>query len=60
MQAHLNFCFIAEAQYEDVKDECLKHITNGFTILHVMKAILEIAHGLMCALYKRALILDSL
>lgn len=40
MQAYLNFCFIAEAQYEDVKDECLKRITNGFTVIHVMKAIL--------------------
>ncbi|KAA8587674.1 hypothetical protein FQN60_016536 [Etheostoma spectabile] len=36
--------FIAVALYEDVMDECLERITNGFTVLHVMKAILEIAH----------------
>lgn len=58
MQASLNFCFNAVAQYKDVKDEYLKCITNGFTVLHVMKAILEIAHyhGLMCALFTKQLL----
>lgn len=58
MQACLNFCFNAVAQYNSVMDEYLKRITNGFTVLHVMKAILEIAHfhGLMYALSTKQLL----
>lgn len=44
--------------HKGVIDEYLKCITNGFTVLHVMKAILEIAHflGLMCALSTKQLL----
>lgn len=56
LEACLNF--IAGAQYKSVMDEYLQRVTNGFTVLDVMKAILEMAHfhGLMCALSTKQLL----
>lgn len=56
LEACLNF--IAGAQYKSVMDEYLQRVTNGFTVLEVMKAILEMAHfhGLMCALSTKQLL----
>lgn len=57
MQPYLNVCFIAATQYKDVnKDECLKHITKGFTVHHIMNVILDSDHDLICALSKKELL----
>ena len=59
----LSFVSFLQLSTGKPKMSTFKHITNGFTVLHVRKAILEIAHfhGLMCALStKQVFILDSL